>query len=99
MIAFKIHFECIFCFRWDDVEDSTTTVDTNNETEVRLFSINLYRVSLAYLDEIRSIELNQLGKLRYVLQNVNIRIFCTKIFLDWKLMRKMPHPNGTYTFL
>ena len=50
---------------WDDVEDATTTVDTNNETEVRLFSINLYRISLAYLDEIRSIELNQLGKLRY----------------------------------
>ena len=61
-----MYFEYIFCFRWDDVEDSTTTVDTNNETEVRLFSINLYRVSLAYLDEIRSIELNQLGKLRYV---------------------------------
>ena len=63
-----MYFEYILCFRWDDVEDSTTTVDTNNETEVRLFSINLYRVSLAYLDEIRSIELNQLGKLRYVLQ-------------------------------
>ena len=46
-------------------------MDTNNETEVRLFSINLYRVSLAYLDEIRSIELNQLGKLRYVIQIVN----------------------------
>ncbi len=46
-------------------------MDTNNETEVRLFSINLYRVSLAYLDEIRSIELNQLGKLRYVIQDVN----------------------------
>ena len=49
---------------WDDVEDATTTVDTKNETEVRLFSINLYRISLAYLDELRSIEYNQLKKLR-----------------------------------
>ena len=40
-------------------------MDTNNETEVRLFSINLYRYSLGYLEEIRMIELNQLGKLRY----------------------------------
>ena len=71
-LLFKYILNTFFCFRWDDVEDSTTTVDTNNETEVRLFSINLYRVSLAYLDEIRSIELNQLGKLRYVLQNINI---------------------------
>ena len=49
---------------WDDVEDETTTVDTDNPDEVRQFSINLYRYSLAYLDDIRDIEIRQLQRLR-----------------------------------
>ena len=52
-----------FC-SWDDVEDETTSVDTNNASEVRQFSINLYRYSLAYLDDIRDIEIRQLELLR-----------------------------------
>ena len=57
---------------WDDVEDETTTVDTDNPEEVRQFSINLYRYSLAYLDDIRDIEARQLKKLRDASQVDNV---------------------------
>ena len=56
---------------WDDVEDETTTVNTSNPDEVREFSINLYRYSLAYLDDIRDIEVGQLKRLRMASENDN----------------------------
>ena len=56
---------------WEDVEDETTTVDTKNETEVKIFSQKLFESTFAYLNDIRSIEANQLSLLKSLSQDAN----------------------------
>ena len=59
----KFHNQGTF-FRWENVEDETKTVDVANATEVKLYALKLYRSVLTYLNELRAIEVTQLGHLR-----------------------------------
>ena len=53
-----------YCFRWAEVEDEKTKVNTEDETAVFGSAKKLYTASLQYLDQMREIEAQQVEILR-----------------------------------